>query len=73
MGQIDLEKLDMDRKQKMGIEVGEWIARRLMENNELIKTLPPILYAYYKTWLDFCRHGYYSRLYEEEFKGKLIP
>lgn len=65
---IDPIEIKNEQARRMAFEVGEWIAQRLIENPELIKNLPPILYAYYKTWIQICQNGFYSDLFEKHFR-----
>lgn len=68
------EALAREHTVRYHLDSGEWVAARLLEKPELIKYLPPLLYALYRTWLQYCQDGHYSKLYQENeffFRGRV--
>lgn len=63
-----IEKAVIETVEYPGIVIGEWVAQQLVKDPMLIRTMPGVVYGFFRGWLDACRTGEIkSELYEQHF------
>lgn len=68
MGHKVVQRQAVDKPEYPGIVIGEWVAQQLVKDPMLIRTMPGVVYGFFRGWLDACRTGEIkSELYEQHF------